>query len=96
MMTHFRLRRVTALLLGICLLLSVSGGLFSCADRGNTVLKTEITEVFLNKAGDRITVSATLSAEDATAYKNATLSLFAIEPFETVADCTSPTRTSPT
>ena len=86
MMTHFRLRRVTALLLGICLLLSVSGGLFSCVDRGNTVLKTEITEVFLNKAGDRITVSATLSAEDATAYKNATLSLFAIEPFETVAD----------
>ena len=86
MMTHFRLRRVTALLLGICLLLSVSGGLFSCADRGKTVLKTEITEALLNKAGDRITVSATLSAEDAAKYKHETLSLFAIEPFETVAD----------
>ncbi len=83
-MNHSAIKRVLSLTLAI-LLLSISiCGAVSCARGEAGKRETEITSVLLNKSGEKVTVKATLSEDDAAQYKSAMLCLFALEPFETV------------
>lgn len=83
-MKQLRARRPIAILLWICLLCQILTCLSACASREDVAPVTEIASVELNKSGERVVVTATLSEDDAAVYKNGTVALFALEPFETV------------
>ena len=83
-MNHSATRRVLSLMLALLLLSLTLFGAVSCSPGEVGERVTEITSVMMNKSGAKVTVSATLSEEDAARYKSATLCLFALEPFETV------------
>lgn len=84
-MKHSRNPRWLGLLFGILILCQTLTGLASCAAAEEIAFETEITSVELNQSGERVSVSATLSADDTALYKNSTVCLFALEPFQNVA-----------
>ena len=83
-MNHSATKRVLSLTLAVLLLSLTLFGAVSCSSGEVGERTTEITSVVLNRSGEKVTVSATLSAEDAARYKSATLCLFGLEPFQTV------------
>lgn len=83
-MKHSAMKRTVSLMLGIVLLCLTVSSLASCASGEVTERMTEITSVTLNQSGEKVKISATLSEEDASRYKSATLCLFGLEPFQTV------------
>ncbi|MBO5269452.1 MAG: hypothetical protein J6B77_01615 [Clostridia bacterium] len=83
-MKHTLPKRVIGLFLGVCLLCGLLTGLSSCRTGEVIAPETAITSVELNQSGDRLSISATLSSDDASRYQNGTLCLFALELFQTV------------
>lgn len=82
-MKYARIRRAVGGILAAMLLCQMLTALASCASAEGSSPVTAITSVQLKSSGDRLTVSATLSEADAAVYKNGTVCLFGLEPFET-------------
>lgn len=83
-MNRLRFSRILAIVLWITLLMQLAVGFSACSSREDVIPVTAISSVELNKSGERAVVTATLSENDAAIYKNGTVALFALEPFETV------------
>lgn len=81
-MKHSRIGRTLVILLCVSLLCQMLVGLSACAATEDALYETQITSVQLNRGGERVSISATLSKDDAVLYKNRAICLFALEPFQ--------------
>ncbi|MBR2907941.1 MAG: hypothetical protein IKC26_07895 [Clostridia bacterium] len=82
-MNHSAIKRTASFMLALLFLCLTLLSAASCASGEVTARATEITSATLGKSGDSVKISATLSEDDASRYKSATLCLFGLEPFET-------------
>ena len=75
-MKHSRIGRALLILLCVSLLCQMLVGLSACATAEDALYETQISSVKLNRAGDSVSISATLSKEDAVSFKNRAICLY--------------------